>query len=267
MEVPAVARRHRWLPFFALFIWWAAGITPAAAQPADLDCSDFASQATAQANLRANPADLHGLDPDADGIACEGNQPPCDTTPVNRPNVTMSPPTIAGPCGATGVSSQPLRAAPPPAPVAAAGPPVTGGSTTQLATAPQPGTAGQPGTARVQPAAPATAAAQPLGAGTRTKETKDAKDAAKPATTTAAAPAAQPAAEQRPAAPAAAPAAATAPTAQRAAPTLAQPAALPRTGTGLQTDTSATVGWVLGGLTLAVLAFSVMGLKVYRRSR
>lgn len=37
----------------------------------DLDCADFANQATAQANLNANPNDPNGLDADDDGVACE----------------------------------------------------------------------------------------------------------------------------------------------------------------------------------------------------
>jgi hypothetical protein len=37
----------------------------------DLTCSDFASQAEAQAAFDADPTDPHGLDLDLDGIACE----------------------------------------------------------------------------------------------------------------------------------------------------------------------------------------------------
>jgi hypothetical protein len=36
-----------------------------------LDCSDFGSQAEAQAHLDANPNDPHYLDGDGDGVACE----------------------------------------------------------------------------------------------------------------------------------------------------------------------------------------------------
>jgi LPXTG-motif cell wall-anchored protein len=39
---------------------------------ADLDCPDL-SQAEAQALLRANPADPHGLDDDRDGLPCEAS--------------------------------------------------------------------------------------------------------------------------------------------------------------------------------------------------
>jgi len=37
----------------------------------DCNCSDFSSQAEAQAVLNAFPGDPHGLDRDNDGIACE----------------------------------------------------------------------------------------------------------------------------------------------------------------------------------------------------
>jgi len=50
----------------------------------DLDCKDFPSQAAAQAELRRNPSDPHGLDADRDGIACESNRAPKDTIPVQR---------------------------------------------------------------------------------------------------------------------------------------------------------------------------------------
>lgn len=50
----------------------------------DLNCSDFSSQAAAQAELRRDPSDPHGLDRDRDGISCENNRPPFDRTPVTR---------------------------------------------------------------------------------------------------------------------------------------------------------------------------------------
>jgi hypothetical protein len=68
----------------------------------DLDCSDFPSQAAAQAALRADPSDPHRLDRDRDGVACESNRPPRDLTPVPRrsPDGAMgaasSAPTIPG---------------------------------------------------------------------------------------------------------------------------------------------------------------------------
>jgi hypothetical protein len=52
---------------------------------ADLyNCPDFPSQAEAQAFLRRYPNDPSRLDQDRNGIACEGNPPPRDLTPVPR---------------------------------------------------------------------------------------------------------------------------------------------------------------------------------------
>jgi excalibur calcium-binding domain-containing protein len=48
------------------------------------NCGDFASQAQAQAVLRADPRDPNGLDGDNDGIACESNRSPFDRVPVPR---------------------------------------------------------------------------------------------------------------------------------------------------------------------------------------
>jgi hypothetical protein len=48
------------------------------------NCADFASQAQAQAVLRADPRDPNGLDTDRDGIACENNRSPFDRLPVPR---------------------------------------------------------------------------------------------------------------------------------------------------------------------------------------
>ncbi len=49
------------------------------------NCADFASQADAQAVLRADPTDPNQLDSDRDGVACESNRAPRDLTPVPRP--------------------------------------------------------------------------------------------------------------------------------------------------------------------------------------
>lgn len=48
------------------------------------NCPAFASQADAQAVLRADPSDPNNLDTDKDGIACESNRAPRDTVPVAR---------------------------------------------------------------------------------------------------------------------------------------------------------------------------------------
>ena len=48
------------------------------------NCGDFASQAAAQAVLRADPTDPNRLDTDRDGVACESNRSPKDLVPVGR---------------------------------------------------------------------------------------------------------------------------------------------------------------------------------------
>jgi hypothetical protein len=48
-------------------------------------CVDFASQAEAQAVLRADPSDPNLLDQRRDGLACEENPPPRDARRVPRP--------------------------------------------------------------------------------------------------------------------------------------------------------------------------------------
>jgi len=48
------------------------------------NCGDFASQADAQAVLRADPADPNRLDADRDGIACETRPAPRDLLAVPR---------------------------------------------------------------------------------------------------------------------------------------------------------------------------------------
>jgi len=48
------------------------------------NCPDFASQADAQAVLRADPTDPNNLDRDRDGIACETRPAPKDLVAVPR---------------------------------------------------------------------------------------------------------------------------------------------------------------------------------------
>ncbi len=62
----------------------AAPVAKPSAAFVDLDCKDFPSQAAAQAELRHDPSDPHGLDADKDGIACERNPLPRDLEPVVR---------------------------------------------------------------------------------------------------------------------------------------------------------------------------------------
>ena len=56
---------------------------------ANVNCSDFATQADAQYYYNAHPGDPDGLDADNDGIACESNPCPCyygsDTAPSSPP--------------------------------------------------------------------------------------------------------------------------------------------------------------------------------------
>jgi hypothetical protein len=51
------------------------------------NCNDFASQAEAQAVLRADPTDPNVIDQNRDGVACEANPPPRDTRRVPRPGL------------------------------------------------------------------------------------------------------------------------------------------------------------------------------------
>jgi uncharacterized protein YkwD len=53
--------------------------------PPDLDCADFTER-----NFTALPPDPHGLDPDGDGIACEGST--VTATPTTTATQTSSPP-------------------------------------------------------------------------------------------------------------------------------------------------------------------------------
>src|SRR5687768_8936428 len=63
------------------------------------NCSDFATQAAAQAHLRANPSDPDNLDgTDQDGIACETLPGARDEVPVPKPSST---PTATATTGAT----------------------------------------------------------------------------------------------------------------------------------------------------------------------
>ena len=64
----------RLLPFTILLF----AVFAAPASAADLNCSDFASQAAAQYYMNAHPGDPDGLDGnDHDRLACESNPCPC----------------------------------------------------------------------------------------------------------------------------------------------------------------------------------------------
>jgi len=62
-----------------------------AAPATDLNCSDFATQADAQAMLEADPSDPNGLDANHNGLACE------DLPTASTPRPTAGPPTITVP--------------------------------------------------------------------------------------------------------------------------------------------------------------------------
>lgn len=101
-----------------LIVLIALSLAPAAvAQPADLDCDDFGSQAEAQAALREDPSDPYGLDGPAGpvgtgqpGVACEGALPgPVDFTPVANEGLVPG----SGVTWVTATADQYTQAAPP----------------------------------------------------------------------------------------------------------------------------------------------------------
>ena len=58
------------------------GAAPTPSSGGVFDCADFDYQDTAQVIFEADPSDPHNLDPDTDGIACEGLPPLPDGMPV-----------------------------------------------------------------------------------------------------------------------------------------------------------------------------------------
>jgi len=62
----------------------------------DLTCSDFASQAEAQAAFDADPTDPYGLDLDLDGVACEMPFVVPAETPSTDADRTASPTPLEG---------------------------------------------------------------------------------------------------------------------------------------------------------------------------
>jgi Excalibur calcium-binding domain len=62
---------------------------------ADLDCSDFATQAEAQAALIAAPTDPNGLDTDDDGSACETLPVTAGGQPVTEDNTVLGTAQVA----------------------------------------------------------------------------------------------------------------------------------------------------------------------------
>ena len=82
----------------ALVLLAASSVTAGVpATAADLDCSDFSSQASAQnyfLSIGGPSSDPDRLDADGDGIACESNPCPCNysTTPTTPTTPTQPPP-------------------------------------------------------------------------------------------------------------------------------------------------------------------------------
>jgi endonuclease YncB( thermonuclease family) len=91
-------KRITLVAFLATFVLaLAPSATALPASAADLDCSDFATQASAQnyfLSIGGPSSDPDGLDGDADGVACESNPCPCNysTTPTTPPPPTAPPP-------------------------------------------------------------------------------------------------------------------------------------------------------------------------------
>jgi endonuclease YncB( thermonuclease family) len=70
-------------PVVALIAGFLLVMTPSAAQAADKDCGDFATQAEAQQfflNAGGPQSDPHRLDAEGDGVACESLPCPCSTS-------------------------------------------------------------------------------------------------------------------------------------------------------------------------------------------
>jgi hypothetical protein len=63
--------RRTMLLLGAAFVLGIAAAPAASAQANDQNCSDFPSQAAAQAHLGQDPSDPDNLDADDDGVACE----------------------------------------------------------------------------------------------------------------------------------------------------------------------------------------------------
>jgi hypothetical protein len=104
----------------------------------DQNCSDFESQAAAQAHLRADPSDPDGLDAHpgpadgndragGDGIACESNPAPFDREPVLASPPTTKPPTTKPPTTKPPTTKPPASQTPPIEAPADQAPPTTVG--------------------------------------------------------------------------------------------------------------------------------------------
>jgi hypothetical protein len=98
----------------ALLVILAALLLPASPAAALETCASYPSQAAAQSAYGANPIGLANLDRDQDGIACESNKAPKDTTPVPREQRQCC--RSAPPAPAPAPAPPPAVEPPPPAP-------------------------------------------------------------------------------------------------------------------------------------------------------
>jgi hypothetical protein len=73
--MPIISALRRIFTVTILVLAMTSAAPLAIAQPVDLDCADFPTQADAQAELERNPSDPFDLDVDGDGIACESGLP------------------------------------------------------------------------------------------------------------------------------------------------------------------------------------------------
>jgi hypothetical protein len=103
--------RRRTTAAAAVLVAAALTVGPGPASAADLDCSDFATQADAQAALIAQPSDPNGLDTDDDGSACETLPGAAGTPAVAEDDTTLGtaqvPTRPAGPIAAGDGSAAP----------------------------------------------------------------------------------------------------------------------------------------------------------------
>jgi len=91
-----------------LAVLFAVGTLPIAGsitQASDHLCTNYPSQAAAQAAYRADPVGHSSMDADSDGIACETRPAPRDLTPV-RPAPPVAPATPVPPIAAAPAPSQ-----------------------------------------------------------------------------------------------------------------------------------------------------------------
>ena len=87
---------------------------PDGEQEDTLDCPSFATQEEAQAALEVDPSDPNGLDPDADGLACE--EPDVASMPEPAPPQPEQPEQYEEPQAETPAPEEPYSSTPTPSP-------------------------------------------------------------------------------------------------------------------------------------------------------